>query len=270
MVTKKILIWVMAALVTVAASYYQRQTGPTKPMKMETEISGDAYQFKLTRSASIFDGCIVSIPAHEGIDRAVVVYKKYPGDFLPDSVEMQRNDEAFLASLPIQPAAGKLQYYLLLYQEGDVIFTNENDTAIVRFKGNVPGWALIPHVLLMFLAMFFSTAAMLMAIFNTGNIKNISILTFGILALGGFVFGPIVQNYAFGQAWTGWPVGYDLTDNKVLVAGIVWLLAILLNLYKKRRWAVIIAGIVLLGMFTIPHSARGSEFDYETREINTG
>ncbi|MDA3819486.1 MAG: hypothetical protein PF590_03325 [Candidatus Delongbacteria bacterium] len=270
MVVKKIFIWVTAALVTVAASYYQRQTGPTKPMKMETEISGDVYKFTLTRSASIFDGCIISIPDHEGIDKTVIVYKKYPGDFLPDSVIMQKNNGNLTASLPIQPAAGKLQYYLVMYQDGDVIFNNEDDTAIVRFKGNVPGWALIPHVLFMFLAMFFSTAAMLMAIFNIGNIKNTSILAFGILALGGFVFGPIVQNYAFGQAWTGWPVGYDLTDNKVLIAGTVWLLAILLNLHKKRRWAVIVAGIVLLGMFTIPHSARGSEFDYETQEIKTG
>lgn len=270
MLLKKILIWALAVILTLAASVYQRLTGPTHPMRAQTTINGDAYKFKLTRSASLSDGCIVSVPRHEGIDKAVIVYKKYPGNFKSDSIVMQEKGDKLVGSLPLQPAAGKLQYYLILYSDGNIIYSNDGNAAIVRFKGDVPGWALIPHIVAMFLAMLLSTVALIMAVTKVGNFKKTAMWAFGVLILGGFVFGPIVQSYAFGQAWTGWPVGYDLTDNKTLIAGICWLIAILLNLKKERRWAVIIASLVLLGMFTIPHSARGSEFDYESQEVKTG
>ena len=39
-----------------------------------------------------------------------------------------------------------------------------------------------------------------------------------LLAVGGFILGPLVQNYAFGELWTGVPFGWDLTDNKTLIA----------------------------------------------------
>ncbi|MFP4664396.1 MAG: hypothetical protein ACLFM1_08205 [Bacteroidales bacterium] len=270
MIWKKILLWVLAAVLTIGASVYQRKTGPTYPLDFTISIAGDQYAFELTRSASIGDGCIVEMPLHEEIDSIRLVYQKYPGTFEPDTVLMPAGKDAYLASLPIQPAAGKLRYHMIIYRQGNVVFTNEDNAAVVRFKGDVPAWALIPHVLAMFLAMLFSTAAMLMAITRIGNFRKIAWWAFGSLFVGGFIFGPVVQHFAFGQAWTGFPVGMDLTDNKTLIAGIFWLAAVLLNLKKKRRWAVIIAGIVLLAIYIIPHSARGSEFDYETEEVKTG
>jgi hypothetical protein len=267
---KKALIWIFAVIITLAASYYQRKTGPTYPLDFKTEINGETYAFDLTRSASHGDGCMVELPTSDGISDAKVVFKKYPGNFEFDTILMVETDNQWIASLPIQPAAGKLQYHILIFDENNLLVSTEEESAIVRFKGNVPAWALIPHILAMFLAMLLSTVALLMAIFNIGNIKRIAIWTFSSLAIGGFIFGPIVQYFAFGQAWTGFPVGYDLTDNKTLIAGVFWLAAMLLNLKQTRRWIIILAGIVLLGIFTIPHSARGSEYNYEADVIETG
>ena len=42
------------------------------------------------------------------------------------------------------------------------------------------------------------------------------------IAIGGLVLGPIVQKYAFGAFWTGWPFGADLTDNKTLAMWLAW------------------------------------------------
>ncbi|MEA1873212.1 MAG: hypothetical protein U9N51_02125 [Bacteroidota bacterium] len=267
---KKVLIWIFAVVITLAASYYQRKTGPTYPLNFKTEIHSETYAFELTRSASHGDGCMVELPTSDRISHAKVLFKKYPGNFEFDTIIMVEKDDQWIASLPIQPAAGKLQYYVLIYDESDVLFSTEEIPAIVRFKGDVPVWALIPHVLAMFFAMLLSAVALLMAIFNVGNIKRIAIWTFSALAIGGFIFGPIVQYFAFGQAWTGFPVGYDLTDNKTLIAGVFWLAAMLLNLKQTRRWIIILSGIVLLGIFTIPHSVRGSEYNYEAETIETG
>jgi hypothetical protein len=72
-----------------------------------------------------------------------------------------------------------------------------------------------------------------------------------------------VQKFAFGALWTGFPFGYDLTDNKTLIAFIGWIIAIIAgrNGRPARGW-VLAAAILLLIIFLIPHSLLGSELDY--------
>jgi hypothetical protein len=73
----------------------------------------------------------------------------------------------------------------------------------------------------------------------------------------------MVQKFAFGAYWTGWPFGHDLTDNKTLVALLIWIVALIVQLRNKkgRAW-VIAAAIILLAVYLIPHSVLGSEIDY--------
>jgi hypothetical protein len=74
------------------------------------------------------------------------------------------------------------------------------------------------------------------------------------------VLGPIVQKLAFGAYWTGIPWGYDLTDNKMLIAGVAWILAaVQLRGGRQARVAVVVATIVTMVVFAIPHSVWGSE-----------
>ncbi|WP_462281664.1 hypothetical protein [Salinivirga cyanobacteriivorans] len=268
---KKVIIWVAALIITLSAAIYQRATGPTYPLKLDAELAGKDFDFKLTRSASIGEGCTVEIPKSDLFDKAEIVYRKYPGNFDFDTLKMQLSAESWQVQLPVQPAAAKLEYYAVLKNEDDkVLYQNMQNTAVVRFKGDVPKYILVPHVIAMFLAMLFSTAAALMAIFKIGNFRRIAFITLGLLVLGGLILGPIVQYYAFGDAWTGWPVGQDLTDNKLLITVLAWIGAVLLNFKKPRKWAVIVAAIVLLAVYSIPHSARGSEYNYDTGEVQTG
>jgi hypothetical protein len=84
------------------------------------------------------------------------------------------------------------------------------------------------------------------------------------LFIGGLILGPIVQQYAFGAFWTGWPFGHDLTDNKTIIAFIFWAIALFQVMKKKPKagiW-VIVATIVMLAVYLIPHSVLGSEIDY--------
>jgi len=126
---------------------------------------------------------------------------------------------------------------------------------------------MLPHILLMFTAMLFSTRAGLAAIFREKTF-SLTLWTFVTFVLGGLVFGPIVQKYAFGDYWTGWPWGTDLTDNKTAFAFIFWLIALIkvLKHPRHRSW-VLVASIVLLLIYLIPHSLLGSEIDWTQEGI---
>ena len=84
------------------------------------------------------------------------------------------------------------------------------------------------------------------------------------------VLGPLVQKYAFGEFWTGVPFGWDLTDNKTLIAVFAWILAVVMNRKKERPGYIIAAAVILLLVYSIPHSLFGSELDYATGTVTQG
>lgn len=176
----------------------------------------------------------------------------------------------YSAVLPSQPPAGKLEYVVVLKTaSGDLQLGG--GPVVTRFKGAVPGWILIPHIALMFLFMLFSVRIFLSAAFGLEPVKHSVPATVAFLLLGGFVFGPATQYYAFGQAWTGFPYGYDLTDNKTLVMLVFWLLALWAVLKEKaaRFWLIAAFAVTALVYF-VPHSMFGSELDYSKGQVVTG
>jgi hypothetical protein len=84
------------------------------------------------------------------------------------------------------------------------------------------------------------------------------------------ILGPLVQNYAFGELWTGIPFGWDLTDNKTLIAFLFWILAVFMNRKQEKPFYTALAALILLLIYSIPHSMFGSELDYSTGQVTQG
>lgn len=259
-----VLFWIIAVLMTLGASVYQRMSGPTNPKRTTISINNQEYKLKLPRSGGTKD-CEVSLNIDKN-SKAKLFYKKYPSsdefaelDFIPKYGKM-------IAYLPLQPPAGKLSYYI---QVDDKAICKE-EPLIIRFKGDVPSWVLIPHIILMFVAMLFANYGLILTIANKPHFKRYLYLTISTLIAGGFIFGPLVQKFAFGVYWSGFPFGYDLTDNKTLIALVALLLVIPVIKKKYSRWAAMIAFVVMISIFSIPHSLRGSELNHQTGKLESG
>jgi len=266
---KKIVFWVLAVLVALGAMVYQRMTGPTYPKDYRIEYAGEEIKFELPRSCGSTSHCPVELEIPAPLEGRLV-WRKFPTDNPWDTVYMIRNGEVIKGSLPKQPAAGKLEYHLELRAEGQLLDLHEKENVVIRFKDPVPTWALLPHVLLMVLTVIWSTAILFFALANMPVYQRYVGMTLIFLLLGGFVMGPIVQKFSFGAYWTGWPLGSDLTDNKVLFALLAFIPAWFLRKKKYGRWLAIFAALVMLAVYLIPHSMNGSELDHSTGEVITG
>lgn len=267
---KKTTFWILAIFITLASAYYQRKTGPTYPKKVEIELNQQLINFKMPRSHYSTSDCLIEIPVKDSLTKGAIVYKRFPTQDEWKRIELNYSDQKLTGYLPKQPPAGKLQYYIKLWNGNTPQNIQTSQEVIMRFKGEVPDWALIPHVILMFAAMLISN---LSGLFALGKIKKqvfYGRLTLILLLAGGMIFGPIVQYYAFGQAWTGIPLGWDLTDNKTLIAVIFWFAAVVANSKKTNYKYTIVAAIVLFLIYIIPHSLFGSELDYEKGKVVTG
>jgi len=282
---KHIGVWVLALFITLAASVYQKTTGPTYPKKVKVEFSDATYNFNIVRSQEIGTDCHVDVDVNGEDVQGKIFYKRLGVKEAWTELQMKTritNEKQFFgtgremsvltAILPEQPEAGKIQYFIELIKNEEVQFIEKEKPVVIRFKGAVPLYILIPHIFFMFSAMLLSSvSAIYFFAKDYARVKNFGTRTFGALFFGGMVLGPIVQKYAFSEYWAGIPFGWDLTDNKTLIAFGASLLAVAVNWKaNKKPILFLVATVVLYIIFTIPHSAFGSEFNYETGEVIQG
>ena len=268
-------LWFLAFLLAASAMIYQRATGPTYPMKVQV---AEGVKGKLIRTHESTDDAVVELPVPENVSKEVsgaLFYKRYrtKDDFTPVLMELSNTDSGpqLQASLPKQPAAGKLEYYIEATIDGKQRRFPEDAASdvLIRFKDPVPDGVLIPHVTLMIFSILLGMRTGLAALFAPYNMRQLAWVTLCGMTVGGMILGPMVQKYAFGEYWTGFPLGGDWTDNKMLFMFLAWVFAcsvIGLNPYKKvtaiMRTAVFTASIVMTVCYLIPHSMGGSELDY--------
>ena len=284
---KQVLLWIAAIFITIAAVIYQRATGPTYPVKGHLTTTNTDYKYKLIRTHETTEGAKISLP-NTGSDnfKAELHYKRYQTKDDFTNVPFVLNDDTFTASLPVQPAAGKMEYFVTIALDNNTIRIPEEgeNNIVLRYKDPVPGGVLWPHVFMMFFAILFGMRAALSALFDPDTMRKWSIVALVGMTIGGMVLGPFVQKYAFGEYWTGFPYGGDFTDNKMLIMWLSWVVAMAIIGFKPKknekisRVIVLLAAAVMTAVYLIPHSMGGSTLDYEqidkgvnpTEAIKTG
>ncbi|NLA15156.1 MAG: hypothetical protein GX877_01285 [Bacteroidales bacterium] len=238
--------WALAVLITLGAVFLQRSTGPGHARKESLNVLESSYKASFPqslvrpRSGSPETQLTVTLKAKEtGWDPlmgALLHYRRTPGtdDFTTviPSFTTDKNTLFMNSTLPVQPAAGKVEYYIqLIAKDGTIIQSN---SSVLRFRNYVPPAVLILHILLMFFAYLFSNFTGLHALNKQAKTRYYALTALLLILAGGFILGPIVQKYAFNVWWAGWPLGRDMTDNKTLVAFLAWLIAYIIN--RLPRW----------------------------------
>jgi hypothetical protein len=262
LVPRTIKLWYIAVLITAASAVYQRMTGPTYPKSGKVTLANHDIKYKLDRSWTNSSDYLLQIKTGDTAICGLIEWKRFKSNDSITRTAMKRHHDTLYAELPKQPSAGKLQYRIQLSKGTEFIWLTD-EPVVMRFKDPVPLWLLIPHVFCMFLMLAYSTRTGLEMFNPQPHYKDLTLITLCFFIAGGMILGPLVQLYAFGALWTGWPFGHDLTDNKTLVALIVWIIA----LVKARRssdpkkW-IIGAALATFIVFLIPHSVLGSELDY--------
>ncbi len=263
--TKSILWWIFAVVFTIVMARYQKMTGPTYPVSGKATVNSKEYKYSMIRSAENDHDAEIALNIPDTSVKGTITYKRFKSDDAFSTVPLLRRNDTLYFMMPKQPAAGKMMYKIELQSGNEIVKLNagKDEFVVMRFKGAVPLYVLIPHILMMFLGLLFSTRTAIEALINGTRTYKLALWTLGFLILGGLILGPIVQKYAFGAYWTGWPFGHDLTDNKTLFMALAWVFAI----YKLRKdpknkiWPVI-AAVMVLVVYLIPHSVLGSEIDY--------
>ena len=257
------LLWTIAVVLTIVSAAWQRVSGPTFPVRGQVTLGSETIRYRLERTHAGDGDQPVRIDVADRSVTGEVRWRRYPSDDAWQTIVMIRDVRALVAALPNQPHAGKIEYQVRLARGGETAVAPDR-VAITRFKGDISLVIFAPHLGAMFLALLFGTRAGLAALAGE-NVRRLTWWAVACLALGGFVLGPAVQKQAFDEWWVGVPYGWDLTDNKTLVAGLAWAVAAWQVWRGRGRAAVVTAAIVMLAVFAIPHSTWGSQIDWRAK-----
>lgn len=262
-------LWIAALAVTVAAAAWQRRSGPSYPYRARISLGGATVLVSLPRTHVTTASARVAVPALRDGAGGTLFWRRFPTDEPFAALPMRAEGGTLSADVPAQPPTGKVEYYLELTAGAASVRVppGAGETVILRFHGPVPGMVLVPHITVMFLVMLVGVRAGLAAAFEAGRHQGLTVVTLAALTLGGLILGPLTQKHAFGAYWTGVPFGWDLTDNKALVAWIGWAVAALalLRRWRGARWLVALASLIMIAAYAVPHSLRGSQLDYTRR-----
>lgn len=267
---KSVLWWVFAVVFTVLMARYQKMTGPTYPVSGKVTLNNTTYKYSLIRSAENEKDAEIALNIPDTAVHGTITYKRFKSNDSLSIVPLTRKNDTLYFMMPKQPAAGKMMYEINLQRGTEQVKLNaKNDEFVVmRFKGHVPLYILIPHILAMFLGLLFSTRTAIEALINGARTYKLALWTLGFLVVGGLILGPIVQEYAFGAYWTGWPMKGilnfgDMTDNKTLLMVLAWVFAVIkLRKDPKNKVWPVVAAVMVLVVYLIPHSMLGSEIDH--------
>ena len=128
--TARFLLWVFAVGLMFAAVVYQRATGPSHPYRGSFRVAGETFDYALIRTHVTTSDAVVALPDPGPEVSGTLSWRRYPLDepFTTEPLRreigslgpMERESVAkklggkLFAPLPRQPAAGKLEYYLVL------------------------------------------------------------------------------------------------------------------------------------------------------------
>lgn len=284
----RVLRWAVALVLAGSATVYQRATGPTYPLKRSFTLAGTDYKYQFLRSHETTGAAPVEVvlPGKPPKVTGILWWRRYPTKDAFEPVAMRssikrvtkpgeppQEETDLVAELPKQPAAGKVEYYVMLATpEGEKRLPPGEQTVVLRYKDPVPNEILIPHVTAMILVIIIGMRAGLSALFEPPTARRYAWAALILMTLGGMMLGPLVQKYAFGEYWTGFPWGGDWTDNKMLFMWLAWLVACVVLGAANRpvtrigRATTVLAAVVMTAVYLIPHSMGGSQLDYSAVE----
>jgi len=263
-VGKNTIVWLATIVITLSSVYYQCITNPNLPLFIRVTMDGQPVELSFPQSSNTGKDAFISIPLGGRIVSGDLQYRRFYSNDNWTRVPMEIKNGALIGRIPQQPAAGKVLYRVSLIQADGSRQPLTTNPIIMRFKRSIPGYILLPHILLMFASLLFSTRTGLEAAVEGPKLRLMAWWTLGLLCGGGLILGPIAREFALDTYWTGWPFGQDMTDNKTLLAASGWVFALWKNRIptdKNRKWYWI-AAIIHLAVTVIPHGALGSDPDY--------
>ncbi len=266
---KNTLSWFVSVMVALSVALFQFIMGITDPLPVKVNTGEQSIRCNLIRTYIGNSDCPVILPMGDITVSGYLLYRAYPSNNEMSKVVFNREGDKLVTALPHQPPSKKLEYKIVLEREGKSINVNAGNPVIMTFLGKVPLYLLALQSLLVLFTLILVSWSAILAVSGDKTYRGLIYLIFLLLAGIVLFVQPLIHNYSLNKWWTSMPVSWELGDNKLLIALIIWLIIAYYNFKRGRPALVIISSIITVILFSIPHGFPGVQRDHVTLELFT-
>ncbi len=254
------LLWILALIITCSVAYYARFLSPTYPSLATVPVEIQKYSVPFVHAHVGKSDCPIIIPIGDISVKGILFFRKYPSQDEMTKVDMVREGDKLVASIPYNAPGYKIEYRVDLFKNNVQLDYTISKPIILLFEGDIPKFPLFMNLAVLALALLLSTWTGLLALFGSKASKFFAMLSFISFIIGGFIVAPIVHKYALNNWWTGFSIEYSMNNNKFFMASLVWLVVVLTIQRKYNTIIILAAAVLTLLIFLIPSTFVENEF----------
>lgn len=250
--------WALALVLSLAGLFAQRLLSSELPLPVLVDWEGRQVTAELARSHVGPGGQRLSV---QGVDpdwAGELIWRPLGAESAFARTPLRSLGSLITGEIPAHARGARVEYRLEITTARGLLRLPVHGTVITRFRGAAPLWVSLSHIVLLALGLLLAMRAGLEALALGEHAQPFAGGSLLAFLGGGLIFGPLMKHHAYGFLWAGPPRGLDSTDVKTLIVVIAWLLPLLLRARgrRARRW-IIIAAVLSLAAFLIPHSTFG-------------
>ncbi|MCI0470280.1 MAG: hypothetical protein L0Y73_01320, partial [Candidatus Aminicenantes bacterium] len=154
---KTLLFWLLAFVLTLIIFVYQRMTGPTQPVTAREMFNGKEVSYRLLRSQTIDRNLPVRMKAIDKTVTGFIDHRRYRTGDPWQEVEMTRQGDFLIGEIPAETSpAAKVEYTIRVVTDNRSYLIHHSKSIVARFRGEVPAFFLIAHIIFMILGFVFA------------------------------------------------------------------------------------------------------------------
>jgi hypothetical protein len=268
---------IIAAVLTIVLLGISRRMSTRHSQEMSASFNGITATHTTVTESRIKQMPVITVKLTGNNTAEIGGALYYSSDNGPEqSIAMRHSDNnTLVGNLPPGGLGQRIRYRIDLLR-GDMVKASISQDAskgfLIKYKGAVSSFVIIPHIILLFASIFCAFMALFFGfdiLAGRNKVKQAAIavlLTFFCGFIGGILIGIEVSHEVFGgNGWGGWPIGNDITDTKTEIFLLFWLVTMIFGwaglVGKKLPISnklfgvmVVVSFLVTLAAFLIPHS----------------
>lgn len=250
---KKVLFLVIAAGLTIIATFIQQIFSSDSPDKHYVTIHSAEYQFKLPVVNEGDELCQIELNIPDSSVTGTLHYKLLKGsDEWKTTRFIRMHEDMLIGILPHQKPNIKLEYYITLNSEKAEFPVAKSSPVVVRFQSTVPKFVLFPQVIIMFIALILCCFTGILSVFKIESYKKYANITFYLFVLGAFILGFVIHIISFRHILVQISPHNDLSFYKNIIITLLWLGLFYINKRTSIQYFTIIISVVTLILFCMP------------------
>lgn len=250
--------WALALVLALAGLFIQRLLSSELPLSLAVDWEGRPVRAELARVHVGPGDQRFMVEGVAGTWTGELIWRPAGGEEAFMRAPLRNLGSLMTGEIPVQPRGRRAEYRLEITGREGTLRLPEHGTVFTRFRGTVPFWVSLSHVLLLALGLLFAMRAGLEALALGEHALSLAGAALFAFLGGGLIAGPLMKHHAYGLLWAGPPFGLDSTDTKTVLVVLAWLLPLVLRARgrRARRW-IVLAAALTLAAFLIPHSSFG-------------